>query len=198
MVFGRQVARIGNLLWERRLGIDTRGHVAVDHPDSSDYASIGYGLVDRVIRHMRLGPADVFVDVGSGKGRVLCMAARHPVRKVVGVDLSADFCATARSNAARMRGRRAKIEVHEGLADRFDYSDGTAYYLFSPFGPGTLTQVLGKIRADRAGAPVRMAYSNPAHQDVYDEQDWLERYDFWDAESRGEEHSVAFYRSRTA
>ena len=32
-----------------------------------------------------LAPGDVFVDVGCGKGRVVCCAARRPLRRVVGI-----------------------------------------------------------------------------------------------------------------
>jgi SAM-dependent methyltransferase len=197
MVAGRrQARRMNNLFWERRLGVTTRGVVAVDYPDASQYASIDYALIVRILRRLALQPDDVLVDVGCGKGRVLCCAARFPVRQVVGVDLSEEFCAQARANAERTRGRRSPIEVHQGFAQEFDYSEGTALYMFSPFGPETMEQVLTKIRKDRAGGPVRIAYSNPAFADVFAGQDWLERYDFWDRAASGEEHSVAFYRSK--
>ncbi|MFG2036672.1 SAM-dependent methyltransferase [Dactylosporangium sp. NPDC048998] len=192
----RQARRVNNLLWERRLGVVTRGVVAVDYPDASQYASIDYALIDQILRHLALQPSDVFVDVGCGKGRVLCCAARFRVRHVIGVDLSEEFCAQARANAERTRGRRSPVEVHQAFAQEYDYSDCTAFYMFSPFGPDTMEQVLTKIRKDRAGAPIRIAYSNPAFVEVFAGQDWLEQYDFWDRDARGEEHSVAFYRSK--
>jgi hypothetical protein len=92
--------------------------------------------------------------------------------------------------------RRAPIEVHNMLADEFDYADCSAYYMFSPFGPETVGKVLTKIRKDRDGKPIRVAYANPAYPEAFDRQPWLERYDFWDSAARAAEHSVAFHRDR--
>ena len=188
------VNRLRNLAWERRLGISTRGVVTVEHPDAYHYASMGYAGIHRTLEALELVSEDVFVDIGCGKGRVLCCAARWPVAKVLGVDLSAEFCEEARENARRAKGLLAPVEVHTGLADEFDYAECSAYFLFSPFGAETMRNVLTKIHADRAGRPVRIAYVNPAHPEVFDEQTWLERYDFWDRTQRHDEHSVAFYR----
>src|SRR5262245_17113716 len=91
----------------------------------------------RVLRHLALQPSDVFVDVGCGKGRVLCCAARQPVAQVIGVDLSAELCREATENARRLRGRQAPIEVVNTFAQDFDYSEATVVYFFDPFGADT-------------------------------------------------------------
>jgi hypothetical protein len=95
-----------------------------------------------------------------------------------------------------MRGRRAPIAVHNVNATEFDYSDGDVYYLFDPFGADTLTQVLEKIHDDRDDRPVRIAYANPTHEIAFGTQPWLERYEFWDKNKTGREHSISFYRSK--
>jgi cyclopropane fatty-acyl-phospholipid synthase-like methyltransferase len=187
--------RVRNLVWERRLDVSTRGVVAVDHPDASLYAAMHYVSINRALAALELWPDDVFVDIGCGKGRVLCCAARSRVAKVVGVDLSEEFCEQARQNARRVRGLRAPIEVTTGLAEEFDYSECTAFFMFSPFGPDTMRKVLSKIHADRGQRPVRIAYAHPAYPAPFAEQAWLERYDFWDHAQRPDKHSVAFYRS---
>ena len=189
--------RLNNLVWEYRMGISTRGVIEVDHPDAGHYAAMSYRSIFATLAALRLGRDDVFVDIGCGKGRVLCCAARTPMRKVVGVDLSAELCEDARCNAARARGLKTPIEVHCALADDFDYSEGTVFFLFSPFGAETMRRVLAKIHADRGSGDVRIAYANPAYPEPFAEQAWLERYEFWDRLERNDEHSVAFYRSAT-
>ncbi len=42
---------------------------------------------------------------------------------------------------------------------------------------------------------VRIAYANPAHHDVFARLKWLERYEFWDKDEIGMEHSVSVYRN---
>src|SRR4051794_27662217 len=85
---GPFTTRLANLAWDRRLAISTRGVIPVAHEDSHHYATMNYRTIWPILDHLALGPSDVFVDVGCGKGRVLCCAAHYPVGKVIGVDLS--------------------------------------------------------------------------------------------------------------
>jgi cyclopropane fatty-acyl-phospholipid synthase-like methyltransferase len=186
--------RLNNLWWEYRLGVSTRGIVPTDHPDSVHYATMSYATVWTVLRHLHLSPADVFVDVGSGKGRVLCCAARHPVTKVLGVDISPGLCREARDNAHRLRGRRAPVEVANLPAEEFDYSGTTVLFMFDPFGAATLEPVLEKVSRDTKGRAVRVAYANPTQDAVFQRQSWLDGREFWAKEQTGLEHDVAFYR----
>lgn len=190
------VVRMNNLWSEQRLGISTRGVTEIGHEDAVDYATMGYRTIWRVLRHLELGPVDVFVDIGCGRGRVLCCAARHPVEHVHGVDVSPELCEAARANAEHLRGRKAPITVRNTVAQDFDYSDATVLYMFDPFGPATLRQVLDKVRSDRDEGDVRIAYANPTHEAVVDEQPWLEPAGRWGRDEDRIEHSVAFYRSR--
>jgi len=187
--------RIENIWWERRLGIETRGVLPIDHPDSVHYATMSYSTIWRILDHLALGESDVFVDVGSGKGRVLCCAACYAVNRVIGVDLSEPLCAAARENATRLRRRRSPISVHQGLANEFDYASATVLFLFDPFGASTLERLLEKVGRD-AGGHMRIAYANPKNDEVFARQDWLELTDRWNIATSSVEHSVYFYRSR--
>jgi cyclopropane fatty-acyl-phospholipid synthase-like methyltransferase len=189
------IERLNNLWWERRLRISTRGTIPIDHPDSVHYATMGFSTIRSVFRHIDLRPSDVFVDIGCGKGRVLCYAARYEVKQVIGVDLSAELCESARSNAERMRGRRAPIEVEAVPADEYDYSSATAIFMFDPFGAATMASVMSKVEHDTEGRGVRIAYANPTQDEVCRRQQWLGGRQFWDKEETGLEHSVAFYSS---
>ena len=189
-------ARLNNLWWERRLGISTRGIVDVDNPDSHHYATMDYYRIERILNYLNPKRSDVFVDIGSGKGRVLCLAARYDMAQVVGVDLSPALCREASANVARMRGRRAPVEVKAIPAQEFDYSAATVLFMFNPFGAATLEEVLTKAGRDSAGRDVRIAYGYPTHDAVFKTQTWLQRYEYWDDSSKeGLGESVSFYRS---
>jgi SAM-dependent methyltransferase len=187
--------RVDNLRWELQLGITTRGVAPVSHADSTHYATMHYATIRAILEHLELGPEDVFVDIGSGKGRVLCCAARHPVKLVVGVDLSERFCEAARENGRRLRGEHAPISVEAAPAQDLDYSEATVLFLFDPFGAATLEPLLEKIGREHR-RPLRIAYANPQHDDVFEHQPWVESTERWDADVTGGEHAVAFYRSR--
>lgn len=179
----RSVQRANNLSWEWRLGVSTRGRLDARKrlADAVHYATIDYSDIHKIIRRLSLQPTDTFVDVGCGKGRVLCCAARYSCGEVVGIDYSEEFCTEARANAEMLRGRRTPIIVENGLAQEFDYSNATVLYFFCPFGPTTLDAVLHKIQADRAGDQVRMAFVNLSqeHDEVFARHQWLEPYHSW-------------------
>src|SRR5207245_1436056 len=95
---------------EYALGINTRGFLhwyeLGDEPGCKSYLAVPYGSLDIALQALQLTPGkDVFLDYGSGKGRVLVQAARLPFRKVIGVERSPDLCRAARQNVEKARKR---------------------------------------------------------------------------------------------
>jgi SAM-dependent methyltransferase len=117
----------------------------------------------------------VFYDVGCGKGRPLCVMARHAFRKVVGVELRESLCEIARENARQLRGRVAPIEVVCADAANVDYSDGHVFFFFNPFGAPTLQAVLDCIERSLRFAPrqITIIYYNAVHETVLERCPWL-------------------------
>jgi len=143
-------------------------------------------------------PDDTVVDLGCGKGRVVCCAARFKIKKAVGIEINPRHVRTAFQNSRRLRGRKAEIQIIEGLAQEADLSGATVFYLFNPFGSSTLREVLAKIEACivLAARPIRIAYVTPECGEVLDGSGWLERYAFWEPRPRiGLDYPVAFWRS---
>ena len=146
---------------ERLLAIDTRARTADGpcngpadsrHGDGLWYAPPDYRYLRRIMRILRPGPEDVFYDIGSGMGRVLCVAAQWRISRVVGIELDRPRCNIARRNADRMRGRHAPIDVRCEDASTADLSDGTIYYLYNPFGPETVPGLSSSHCATSSGA----------------------------------------------
>lgn len=53
------------------------------------YGEITMSSIDKLIDHLRMGPKDVFFDLGSGVGKVVIqVAANSKVKKAVGIELS--------------------------------------------------------------------------------------------------------------
>ena len=80
-------------------------------------------------------------------------------------------------------------------AQDFDYSSATVVFMFDPFGVSTLRSVLTMIGQQASDKRIRFAYANPTHLGAFEEQDWLQRTDYWEKHNTGLEHSVAFYSS---
>ena len=164
------------------LGIETGGILpTIDRPGAVYYATIGYPLIRNILHRLDLHPSDVFVDIGSGKGRVSCMAARYNLRRVVGVECSAELALIARRNAARLRGKQTVIEICNQPAEEYDYSSATVLYLFNPFEAQILDVVLGKIRSDSSGRSIKLAFimESRDQEAVFRAHSWLHCYSRW-------------------
>lgn len=143
--------------------------------DNFRYATIGYRYIRRILDVVNPGPDDVFIDIGSGMGRVLCLAAQRPMRKCVGIELQEPLCEIARQNAARLRYRKAPIEIVCADATQADLSEGTIFFLFNPFGPDTLRDTFANIRASLGQKPrsIKIVYYHSKYRAALEPVDWL-------------------------
>jgi len=179
--------RLSNLYWEKRLGIYTRGLHSSDVTDDEHvyYGTNPYRMTNAVLEHLSLAKDDVLVDLGCGKGRVVCLAARYAVREVIGIDDTTLMCAAARQNVMQLRGGVSPITILEMPAQQFDFRRGTVFYMFNPFGPKTTGEVLTKMKEGLDAVPrtIRLAYSTPDQDGLLEQTGWLRRYDRWTVES---------------
>ncbi|MFE9393061.1 class I SAM-dependent methyltransferase [Streptomyces sp. NPDC006784] len=111
-------------------------------------------LTAAAVRHEEIS----FVDFGSGKGRVLLIAAEYPFKRVIGVDFSSELCATARKNVEHtVRSssvRRSPIEIHHQDAREFDIPDDAGFfYFYEPFSAAVAAAVLDNIEASVSRSP---------------------------------------------
>jgi SAM-dependent methyltransferase len=142
-------------------------------PDAVRYVATPYEVIEELSSY--LGPEDVLVDIGCGKGRVLCVAAaRATFRRAVGIELMRDLVEIARDNASRMR-LRTPVQVVQGSAAEVSVDDGTVYFLFNPFGESTLGAVLENLRRSLEARPrqLRVFYRNPRFARLLEGADWL-------------------------
>jgi precorrin-6B methylase 2 len=149
--------------------------------DGIRYVPNSYLFLSALLRPLELSPEDVVVDVGCGMGRTLCAFARRNVRKCVGIECDPTLADIARANAARLRGRRAPIEVVTIDATEADYSEGTVFWFFDPFGAETMRRVLERIRASLEERPrrVRLVYVHPTLEAELERAGWLARTGEW-------------------
>lgn len=153
-----------------------RGQVDTIEPVSSEelghnenmvlYRASGRFFLRRAIRPREVGPGDVFIDLGSGKGRVVLLAARYPFDRVIGVEISEELNQIARENLERERPRLRCPEVDIVTADLAAYElpdEVTHVYMYNPVTGPLFETVLGKILAslERRPRPLRVIYACP-------------------------------------
>jgi precorrin-6B methylase 2 len=172
----------------------TNSHPPAKHADNNIYLAPDYWCVYKVARILKVKPNDVFYDIGCGMGRILCVVARRNIRKCVGVELFEDLCEIARSNALRLRGRKAPIEIICADAAVADLSEGTIYYIYNSFGIETLRDVLENIRTSISQSPrgIKIVYYNSVHEAFFQSCEWLEKFDSFNTFTR---RKVTFWRN---
>jgi SAM-dependent methyltransferase len=139
-----------------------------------------YQPTDEALFHEMLGKIEAdfreftFIDIGSGKGRVLMMAADYPFRQIVGIELLPELHAIAQDNLTRYRSESQRcfsIATVCGDARKYDFpQDPIALYLFNPLPELGLTtlidNLMGSIRENPR--PLYVIYHNPLLAHVLD------------------------------
>ncbi len=78
----------------------------------------------------------IFIDFGSGKGRVLLMASEYPFRKIVGVEFAQELHAVAEQNIRSYRSATQKCQdvtsVHADFTQFSIPSDPLFVFLYNP------------------------------------------------------------------
>ncbi len=92
-----------------------------------------------------------FIDFGSGKGKVLFLAAQYPFRRIQGVEFAAELHRQAVENICRYRCRKqacTRIQsVNMNAADYQFPNENMVLYFFNPFGPEVMKTVLSNLEA---------------------------------------------------
>ena len=170
-LYGRIRMAVGRRLYEPAGFEDTGDDVMLedldlDHPEWNYYTASGWTWLGRVLDRGKVRPSDVFVDFGSGKGRVVYQAARYPFARVIGVEVAEEMNRIARANLEHGKRKLACREVELVTCDAADYEipdDMTYAYFYNPFSGETFRRVVANILAsiDRNPRRVTLIYLNP-------------------------------------
>jgi SAM-dependent methyltransferase len=161
-------------VFERVFHVSTSGHV---YPDKDLTRGIFYEGCEwvplrRVLRRLRPTPADVFVDIGSGKGQALFIAARFPYGRVRGLEIIDSLVEDAEANRRRVRPKLRCQDVRTEAADALEWDvpdDVSTVFMYCPFTGEVFHEVMARIFAsyDQNPRPLRIVYDFPW------EHDWL-------------------------
>jgi hypothetical protein len=163
--------RVANLIFER--GVSTsKTEVELDHfhPDRVTYEASGWLDLRRALPKREVRPTDVFIDFGSGKGRIVYLAAKYPFARIIGIEVSANLNEVARRNIDRSLHKLACRNIELLTIDAADFEipdDVTVAYLYHPFGGGTFEAMIGNIieSLDRNPRRLTLIYQMPWRED---------------------------------
>jgi SAM-dependent methyltransferase len=167
--------RVGNVAFERRIGVTTS--------ESRDREDLGYA--DERLQHYEPSPwrtlqktlpkrsvmgDDVFVDLGSGMGRIVLRAAEYPFKRVIGVEMSPELHEIAVENLERCRDRWRCGDVELVCSDVLAYDfpdDATVVFIYNSFQGEIFDAAMGAVfgSVERNPRRVRILYRNPTQHE---------------------------------
>jgi SAM-dependent methyltransferase len=160
--------------WERRVNT-TAGTVGWRTRLKGILAGSYYQPSDPALFHEMIGrvPIDysqfTFIDVGSGKGRALLLAADYPFRRIIGVEVLQELHRAAQENLRTYAGS-PPIDLICCDAVEFEFPpEPMVVYFFNPLREGGLRNLLGKLEnsVDAVPRPVWVVYHNPEHEQLF-------------------------------
>ncbi|MFO0726401.1 MAG: class I SAM-dependent methyltransferase [Myxococcota bacterium] len=173
---------------DRDLGIRTQrpeslDGLAIDSENlihANRYEPTPFGVLDDMLCGLGLDYARYhFVDLGSGKGRILALAAKYPFGEVTGIEFSRELHQAASANLAALRPEyvRAK-KIRSICADAANYvfpPQPLVVFLFNPFRAPVLSRVLGNLAPAVAteGPPSYVLYYMPLEGSLLERESWL-------------------------
>ena len=174
---------------EKKYGINTTGadelgslaKKGVDTSHATIYMPISYVLLNTLLKQLPTKPVKHFLDIGCGKGRILCVAAHNGINKVSGVDISKDLCADATANLELTKVQFPLLEYALFTKDAMNFeiaADVDCIFLFNPFDVVVMGAVVYNIMESAQEYPrdITVIYANPLYQDLFEEEGFVEIY----------------------
>jgi hypothetical protein len=168
-----------NEVFDQRHGTDTAQEVSLIEAgvpaDQSARGNVVYRPDWESEFHASLAALEIsldgfaFVDIGSGKGKILLLASDYPFARIVGVEYAPRLHAIAEENIARYRSPRQRCHALEAvLADALTYrlpEGPLVCYIFNAMDATTTKALMEHVDDELAArsAPAFVIYRNPRH-----------------------------------
>ncbi len=125
-----------------------------------------FDLIDRTA----LTEREFLIDLGSGPGHVALMFSICTSTNCIGIELEPAYVDCARKSARWLDLNNARFI--QGDARTADLSNGTVFYLYTPFSGAILREVLNALRQEAVKREIRICTFGPCTRVVAEEQ-WL-------------------------
>jgi SAM-dependent methyltransferase len=175
-------------VFDAKYGTDTEGIIGVGALDippdqmehSMHYGPIGVGEFMRTLGELDLDfERLVFVDVGSGKGRMLLLASLFPFSRIMGVELSRFLHDVAVKNIEIFKdaGQRCfELEAVNDNGATFQIpEESTLFFLANPFDHHVMRLFLSNLKRSLIANPrqIRILYIKPVYRETLDQSEFL-------------------------
>jgi 16S rRNA G966 N2-methylase RsmD len=124
---------------------------------SEEYKPTRFRHFRLLLKSLNLPEESVFIDMGSGKGRVLLMASMNNFKRITGVEISSRLCEIAKKNISiyeKNLKRQLHIEVvNEDVLKYKIKNDENVFYFYKPFDNFVMETILERIKKSKMESP---------------------------------------------
>lgn len=110
----------------------------------------------RAVEVAKVSERDVFVDVGSGLGRVAVIAHLLTGAAAIGLEIQSHFVRAAREMMERLNVSRLSVIHGDAARLTTHVAIGTVFFLYCPFGGERLERVLDELELIARTRPIRV------------------------------------------
>ena len=174
---------------EKKYGINTTcadelkklENKGIDITHATIYRPVSYTFLEEIFQQLPASVRDHFLDIGSGKGRALCIAAHHGFKKVTGIDFSKELCDAAKDNLTITKQKIPALQYDIINNDAFYFeipADVDCIFFFNPFDEIIMSGVADNILNSLQHHPRKMyiIYVNPLHKELFTSQGFKETW----------------------
>lgn len=167
----RRLQRMLQRSFELRWGVDTAHKIDLEDlgvagAERAFYLASPAFATRHTLRRIRPSRQDVLVDLGSGKGQAVLVAAQLGFGRVIGVELSETLNTIARANLAKAKPRLPSPEIDLLTSDALEWAiprDLSVVYMYSPFVGDLFAAMIRRIVSsfDEHPRPLLIVYGYP-------------------------------------
>ena len=140
-------------------------------PEMVFYQKTPARIVFEITEKVHFSKDDVFFDLGSGLGQVAILVNLLTGIKVKGIEFEPAFCHYARECASGLN--LPDVTFVNADARKADYSEGTVFFMYTPFKGKILEDVLEVLRKESLARKIKIITYGPCTAEVA-LQKWLD------------------------
>jgi SAM-dependent methyltransferase len=166
-LFLRGFVQTWNVAYDLRFGEILRGDIATRFSElgAERSSNVSYYALSLIFKDEPIGPDDVLVDLGCGKGRLMnWWLGRGLHNQIVGLEIDPEIAAHTRHRLRKYRN--VTIVTGDGIENL--PADGSLFFLFNPFQKPMVSRFQERILQLPRRDQIRIYYYNCAHADVFE------------------------------
>ena len=139
---------------------------------ASPYEAVNYYLLEKLLTSFRkLSDVTSIIDLGSGKGRAMVVAAHFGFTNITGVEFAQELCAESSENMKKVQHKFPGIHwkvINDNVEHFTIGANDSAFFMFNPFTVEVLRSFLVNLEKSCRQFPrtIWFLYASPLHKQL--------------------------------